>query len=265
MELLYKGVPIYFTDSGKGRALIFIHGFPMSGEVWSDFIAGAGDTYRKIVIDLPGFGNSGNLGYVHSMVEMAQAVKAVCDHLKLRRYILVGHSMGGYVAAAFAKLYPEPVKGLVFFHSSPSADSLQKKADRTRAMEAIRQNRKAFVVALIDKLFAEANRIRLKKKIAWVKKISAGASLHGILAATEGMRDRDELTPFMRNSGIPQLYVIGKQDIVFSWEQLRDLAGEISTASMILIENCGHMGFIEAPETCMAALKKFWAKAFSEK
>jgi pimeloyl-ACP methyl ester carboxylesterase len=89
---------------------------------------------RVITIDLLGHGETECLGYVHTMEDNADAVHSVLLELGIRKSILVGHSMGGYVALAFAELYPEYVKGLALLNSTASADSEERKLNRDRAI-----------------------------------------------------------------------------------------------------------------------------------
>ena len=95
----FKEISVRFSDSGKGRAIVLLHGFPETSEVWEEYSVKLARHFRIIAIDLPGFGETPCIGYVHSMELMAQCVM---DSRGLRKYLITGHSMGGYVALAFA-------------------------------------------------------------------------------------------------------------------------------------------------------------------
>ncbi|MDZ7845315.1 MAG: alpha/beta hydrolase [Owenweeksia sp.] len=123
----FKGISFSYSDFDKGPAVIFLHGHLENRSMWRDIVKEIPKSYRKITLDLPGHGESGNLGYVHTMEDMAEAVKALVNHLKLKRFILAGHSMGGYVALAFAEMFPEQVKGLILMNSNTKADTPEKK------------------------------------------------------------------------------------------------------------------------------------------
>jgi len=97
----FKQGKIRYTDSGKGRVVVFLHGFLESLEMWR-FYQNLPNYIRKICIDLPGHGKSDNFGYVHSMELMAEGVRAVLKNEGIRKVVVVGHSMGGYVGLAFA-------------------------------------------------------------------------------------------------------------------------------------------------------------------
>ncbi|MBE0423984.1 MAG: alpha/beta fold hydrolase, partial [Lutibacter sp.] len=139
-SFLYKNAKIHFTSTGIGSAVVLIHGFLENSLMWQEVSQELSKRNRVICIDLLGHGKTGNLGYIHSMEDQAQMVKAVLNHLKVRKYILVGHSMGGYVALAFAKLFPSNVKGLCLMNSTALPDSEEKKLNRDRAIKAVKQN-----------------------------------------------------------------------------------------------------------------------------
>ena len=114
----YKKESVTFSDTGKGRVVVLLHGFLGSYQIWENTIVNLSTSYRVIAIDLPGHGGTACLGYVHTMETIAKCVKAVMDSLRLKKYVLIGHSMGGYAGLAFADLFPDNLKGLCLFHSS---------------------------------------------------------------------------------------------------------------------------------------------------
>ena len=127
MVLAYKNVDIYYTDQGKGTAIILIHGFLENASMWNDIAPELSKRNRVITVDLLGHGNSDCLGYVHSMELFAETIKAVIKHLKIRKYILVGHSLGGYISLALAKTNPLQIKGLCLVNSTSNEDPEERK------------------------------------------------------------------------------------------------------------------------------------------
>src|SRR3954468_20458770 len=121
--IVFGNAKIQFSDKGRGRAIVLIHGFLGSLEVWNEFSEKLSRHFRVIAIDLPGHGESASVGHVHTMELLAECIKAVMNSLDLKRYILAGHSMGGYAALAFADLFPGNVSGLCLFHSTALPDS----------------------------------------------------------------------------------------------------------------------------------------------
>nr|NQU93443.1 alpha/beta fold hydrolase [Bacteroidota bacterium] len=138
----FHGKSINFYDSGKGQALVLLHGFLESGLMWDRFTQELSKEFRVIAIDLPGFGKTPVVAEKHSMELMAGAVKAVMDDLKITSCIMIGHSLGGYITLEFAVQYPELLKGICLFHSHASADTAEARENRRRTINIVKLNRK---------------------------------------------------------------------------------------------------------------------------
>lgn len=255
---------VRYADVGKGRVVVLIHGFLESLEVWfgNGFAQDLAKHYRVIAIDLPGHGKSECIGYVHRMERMAAVVKGVMDEIGLRRYTVVGHSLGGYVALAFAEKYPEHVCGLCLFHSSTYPDSAEKKVDRDRAIRVVKKSPSKFTSGLIQNLFALANVKYFRDEISWLKRMAAKTKAQGIIAALEGMKVRKNRENVLRYATFPVLMLAGARDNVIPLEvseKQKDLAED---QRFLALDKCGHMGFLEAKEKSLKKLKAFCGYAF---
>lgn len=257
----FKEAQIAYTAKGKGPALVLLHGFLETQEIWNSFSKFFSDRFKVICPDLPGHGKSESFGYVHTMEEMAGAVHAVLKKQRIRKCVIVGHSMGGYVALAFAELFPDMVRGLCIFHSSAEQDSKQKKEDRDRTIELVKNKKAKLINELIPGLFAESNRERLSAAIEKLKSSAKELEPRGIIAALAGMRDRPSREMLVKFAPFPILYIIGKKDPVFDWEVLQRQAQLNSNAQTLLLDEAGHMGFLEAPEEVLPVLRSFVSRA----
>lgn len=255
MNLLYKNTNVHFTSIGKGNAVVFIHGFLENSSMWNEIALELSKKYRVISIDLLGHGQTGNLGYIHSMEDQGQMVKAVLNHLKLRKYILVGHSMGGYVALAFAKLFPKSVKGLCLMNSTALPDSEEKKLNRDRAIKAVKQNHKTFVRIAIPMLFSEKNREIYIKEIVQITQEALQMSTQGIIAALEGMKIRKNQTSIYKNANFPIQMIIGKKDPALDYDSL--ISQTKNTIVKIIEFPDGHMSHVENKENLIKNLAIF--------
>jgi pimeloyl-ACP methyl ester carboxylesterase len=260
---LYKKEKVTFSDTGKGRVVILLHGFLGSHKIWEKTIINLSKSYRVIAIDLPGHGATPNFGYAHSMDLMAKCVKAVMDHLRFKKGVIIGHSMGGYVALAFADLFPDYVKGLCLYHSSAYADPPEKKKDRLRAVSAVKANRGLYTKNTIKSLFAAKNLKYLKDEISFATNIAKGTSKQGIIAALYGMKDRPRRDMILALVDYPIMMVIGQHDNVLPYEQLLEQAKKIKNGTVLFLEHDGHFGFLESPRESNSALRKFLRKCFA--
>lgn len=254
--LLYKNINISYSDSGKGTAVVFLHGFLENSSMWDVLAPEFSKKYRIITIDMLGHGQTGCLGYIHSMEDMADAVHAVLHDLRIRKAIFVGHSMGGYVALAFAELYPDMVKGIVLLNSTSRADSDERKINRDRAIRAVKQSYTNFVRMSIANLFSENNRERLEAEIEAVKQEALKTPLQGIVAALEGMKVRKDREVILHFAPYPILLILGKRDPVLNYEESLDqLDG--TTVKLITYPD-GHMSHIENKEQLLKDLPEFF-------
>ncbi|HRD39994.1 MAG TPA: alpha/beta hydrolase [Bacteroidia bacterium] len=253
----FKNGDIHFSDTGKGRVVVLLHGFLGSHEIWEQTISNLSKSYRVIAIDLPGHGGSDNFGYVHTMDLLAKSVKAVLDHLHLKKYVLVGHSMGGYAALAFADLFPDNIKGICLYHSSAYADSEEKKRDRTRSIKVVKANHRIYTTEVIRNLFASKNLKYLKKELAFASKIAGKTKKQGIISALEGMKDRPDRSVILGLVEYPIMMVIGEHDNVLPAWQLMEQSQKIQNRHLLYLEHDGHMGFLESPKASNKALRAF--------
>ncbi|WP_396178590.1 alpha/beta fold hydrolase [Flavobacterium sp.] len=254
----FKNTAISFTDQGKGTAIVFLHGFLENKKMWNAFVPEFSKKYRIITIDLLGHGNSEPLGYVHSMEDNADVVHAVLSELRIRKAVFVGHSMGGYVALAFAELYPEAVKGLVLLNSTSRADSDERKTNRDRAIKAVKQHYTNFVRLSIANLFSENNRERLADEIEQVKNDAVKTPLQGIVASLEGMKIRKDREVLLHFSPYPVLLILGEKDPVLNYEEtIEQIEG---TKVQLVSFPDGHMSHIENRTELMQVLGAFFKK-----
>lgn len=258
MVLEHKGINIFYTDTGKGNAVVFLHGFLETSKIWNPFISEISKENRAICIDLLGHGNTGCLGYIHSMELMAEAVEAVLKHLKIVESTIIGHSMGGYVALAFAEKKPSAVKGLCLMNSTSKADCEERKQNRDRAIFAVKQNHKTFIRMAIANLFRPKNRTIFSKEIEAIKDEALLMPLQGIIAALEGMKIRKDRAFLLKNTSFEKMMIASKKDPVLHYDSLIE---ETKNTDVELIDfPDGHMSHIENKDLFLQAIVYFIEK-----
>ena len=252
---LFKNTTISFTDQGKGTAVVLLHGFLENKQMWNAFLSQISKRNRIIAIDLLGHGETECLGYVHRMEDQADMVHSVLQELKIRKVVLIGHSMGGYIALAFAELYPEYVKGIVLLNSTSKADSDERKLNRDRAIVAVKQNYGNFIRMAIANLFSEDNRDRLADSIEEVKLEALKTPLQGIDASLEGMKIRKDREVILHFATYPIQLVLGKKDGVLIYDDNLDQI-EGTNVKLTTFED-GHMSHIENQTELLTVLLQF--------
>lgn len=255
-QLNHKNTKISYSDFGKGSAVVLLHGFLENQKMWQELVSELSKKNRIITIDLLGHGESACLGYVHSMEENAEVIAAVLKQLRIRKAVLVGHSMGGYVALAFAELYPEKMKGLVLLNSTSFEDSLERKNNRDRAIKAVKKDYETFIRLSIANLFSPDNRERLSAEIEKVKRQALKTQLQGIVASLEGMKIRKDRNFLLQQTHYPKMLILGKKDPVLNYED--NLKQIENTDTQLVPFPDGHMSHVENQGELQNVLLRFF-------
>jgi pimeloyl-ACP methyl ester carboxylesterase len=257
-SFLYNSCRIHYKQIGKGHCIVLLHGYLENLEIWSGFADELSKTYQVLVLDIPEHGQSGGISDVNTIEGMAESVNATLSHLNIPNAVIVGHSMGGYVALAFAELFPAKTTGLCLFHSTPYADSEQKKLDRMHEVEQIdRGEKQTMVDASIPLRFAEKNLSKFVKELEWAKRIALKTSDRGIVDALKAMASRVDRNHVIENAIFPTLMIFGALDNHIPLSVAKDLAQKHKKTRTVFLNNSGHMGFIEERDQALNAICSF--------
>ena len=231
-------------------------------QIWEDFFRELSTKFKIICIDLPGHGKSECVAEVHSMALMADIVKQIADYMAVSSFVLIGHSMGGYVSLQLADQYPDMLKGLGLFHSQALADSEETKANRDRTCEIVKLNRKNFISQFIPDLFAPENISRFSEEISILQSQVIDMEENAIIAALQGMKIREAKLNVLTELNTPILFIFGKRDSRVDLQQAMKQA-VLPNHSEILLLNIGHMGYIEARDETLYNINAFAEKCFT--
>lgn len=254
----FKNSVLSYSDEGKGHPVVLLHGYLETKDIWSDFARELAKYFRVIAIDIPGHGKSGKVSDVHTVELIAEAVDWLLKTLKVPKAFVIGHSMGGYAGLAFLAQYPAKVSGLCLFHSTPFADTEEKKANRDREIALIRQGQQNIVFETnVPKGFANDNLQRLKEKVEWAKSLAAQCPPEGIIALLEGLKIRPDRQSLLKETSAPLLFILGKKDNYIPHEIMVSVAQRSPCSEHLLLGNSGHLGFLEEPQPCLETLKSF--------
>jgi len=258
--LFFQDKKIFYRVSGKGKTIVLLHGFPETSGIWKNFTQHLSKDFRVIAIDLPGHGKSDCFGKVHTMEFMAGMVRDVLKQEKIRKCLLVGHSMGGYVALAFAEKYPEMLKGLGLFHSHPYADSQEERKNRDRTIDLVNRNRFAFITRFIPELFAEEVRQKFGKQIRELADEAGKMPKEGVVAALEGMKVRNDQRELLRTTSLPVLFIFGLKDPRTPPARICEMILLPARSEVLLLRDVAHMGYLEAPGQTLEMVRGFARK-----
>jgi len=260
--VMANGCALRIGDTRKGDcAVVLLHGYLESLEVWDEFTPLLSRRLRVVTLDLPGHGVSEVKGPVHTMEFMADTVAEAVAELGIEKFLVAGHSMGGYVALELLRKYPGRLTGVVLLNSTPNADGEAKKEARLREIELIDQGKKELIARVnAEKRFAADNLTRFADQIEELTEQVVLTEDEGVKAALRGMMERRDNNGMMRASAVPQLVIFGRKDEHITVETAMKVIEAQPQAQVVWLDLSGHMGFIEESEKCAAAILDFAAQ-----
>ena len=248
---------IFYRKMGVGPVMVLLHGFPETGELWHNIWDALSVSFTLIIPDLPGSGAS-RLEKETSISMMAETVKAILDKEEINSAILAGHSMGGYVALAFAGLYPAMVEGVSLVHSMPVADDDEKKKARIKSVELIEKGGKEpFIRQMIPNLFSDVFK---QNNPAIVKEhIDKGLKMNSdsLINFYNAMRLREDRRNMVKAAKFPIQWIIGLGDNIMGYKKILIESHQSAINFVTFYHECGHMSMIEAPGKLTADLETF--------
>ncbi len=261
----FEGRELHYRDDGRENeeTIVLLHGFLQSLDVWSSFTLTYMRHFRVIAIDLPGHGYSSTFSDVHTMDFMANAVKAVLDACGVERCVMAGHSLGGYVALAFADRYGYMLKGLVLLHSHAMADNAEIRTRRDDVCRQVHMNRAGFIVDFITNLFHESRREYLAQDIKELRDCCLETREAGILAAQRGMKVRTSRIHVLRNLNVPVLFIYGKNDPRIPIEVGLSQAMLPKRSEVLMLDNVAHMSFMEERDYVKRRINDFTSQCYT--
>jgi len=247
-----------YRKLGNGPVVVLLHGFPENGNLWRNIWPALSENHTVIIPDLPGSGESTFTGETLSMEQLANSVKLILDKEGIEELLLAGHSMGGYIALAFAERYGQMLNGLSLVHSTAAADTDDKKENRRRSAELIQKGGKEpFVKQMIPNLFFEGFKREhpevIEKQVQEALKIDAKS----LIAFMDAMRSRPERTNVLKNSSFPIQFIVGKNDNVIPFNNILQQSHISSSNFVSVYQGCGHMSMLENSKALAIDMEEF--------
>ncbi len=254
--IMAGGTALHICDSEVGeKCVVLLHGYLESMLVWDDFVPLLYKQVRVVTLDLPGHGVSVVEGEVHTMEFLADCVADGLKSLGIEKCTVVGHSMGGYVALAFAERHADMLDGVVMLSSTPYADSEQKRESRDREIALVKAGKKELLAKVAPAAgFAVQNRKRMRDEIEDLVELVYMTEDEGVVAILNGMMQRKDQSEMLRNLKAKKTFIFGRFDDYISVEVAEKIASEQPDANVVWLENSGHMGFFEEPEATAQAI-----------
>jgi 3-oxoadipate enol-lactonase len=248
-----NGTMLYYREAGEGTLAMFIHGFPLDHSLWLDQLAGLAHVRRCVAVDLRGFGRSDPVVEPTLSMEMlADDVGELIGAVGADQADVVGLSMGGYVALALWELRPELVRTLTLVDTRAAADGPEARQQRQHTIDMVLdKGRGALAVEVIRSLLAPNPPAAVQAR---VRSMVEGTRYETLVAAIQGMRDRQDRTHLLATVCVPALVIGGEHDPNTTPAQMRALAQAIPGARTVIVPGAGHLSPLERPDPVNEAL-----------
>ncbi len=251
----------YLEAGDGGRAVVFLHAFPLSADQWLPQMRRVPRGWRAIAPDLRGFGGARQAGPdAENLDAQAADVLALMTHLDIDRAVIAGLSMGGYIAFAIVRRARPRVSGLVLANTRATADSAEAMAGRDRMIDLVqREGAAAIAREMMPKLLGPATRQEQPDLEMAVRQLIEANAADGIAAALRAMKARPDASPMLPAIECPTLIVAGEEDALIPEADVEAMRRAIPAATRVTIPRAGHLTNLEAPGLFNDAIAAFLA------
>lgn len=249
--------------SGKGApALLFVHGFPLDHSMWKYQVAEFSADHEVLAPDLRGFGKSGRAEGKLTMEHFADDLSHMLDAAGVKgKIVLVGLSMGGYVALEFAHKYRDKLKGLILADTRAGADTPEAaEGRRTMAGRVEKEGVVPVVEGMFPKLLGPDSKKNNPADAEHLWQGMMACHPESVAAALRGMAERKDHRENLAAIQVRTLVIVGEHDAITPPAESQAMAKAIPNAELVEIPAAGHMAPLEQPVPVNKAIRAFLKK-----
>jgi len=264
MQATINGAKIHFTEAGEPGALpvLFVHGFPFSGAMWDVQLRAVGCPYRAIAYDIRGLGRSEVGDGQYTMEGLVDDMVGLLDHLDIDKTVVVGLSMGGYIALRALERDPGRFLAAVLCDTRSEADDNASRLKRATAAAAVkRDGAAAFAESFVPAVFARESLRSRPEAVKLIRDIIAATSPLAIAGHLLAMAGRTDTTASLPAIAVPTLIMVGEQDTLTPPALSQAMHKQIPGSELHLVPGAGHMSNLENPEFFNSRLLDFLTTA----
>jgi pimeloyl-ACP methyl ester carboxylesterase len=245
-----NNITLAYEKLGSGKPLMLIHGYPLDHAIWNDVANLLKNDFTVILPDVRGFGQSTTIESQYTVADMAGDLAGLLDHLGIEKLALAGHSMGGYIALAFAKKYPRRVSGLGLVASQAAADPPDRKEGRYQTAAEIAQKGVGIVADTMTPKLSPIASVQ-----AFARAMIERQSKSALIGALKAMAEREDLFSYLSSVTYPVALIHGNADALIPVDRAREIKAVLPSASLIELQGGGHMPMMEFPNETAGGLK----------
>jgi len=248
-KITINDIEIAYERQGKGSPLVLLHGYPLDHHLWDAIVPLLKDTFDLIIPDLRGFGESTTVDTPYTMYDFASDIAGLLDQLGVQKTAIAGHSMGGYVALAFARLYAERVSALALVSSQVLADPPDRKHGRYKSAAEVAEKGISGVVDTMTPKFTSNPEWQ-----AFARQNMEAQQPAAYIGGLKAMAERVDATTLLPAIKYPFVVIHGDADMLIPIERAREVKAALPESHLFEIKGVGHMPMCEAPDETAQAL-----------
>lgn len=239
-------------EQGSGIPLLWIHGFPLSAEVFAPQVSIPG--VRHLRPDLPGFGKSAPRR-IESMTEYAQVLIDILDDRQIEHAVVAGLSMGGYIAMELLRKAPQRVSGLILLDTRETPDDETARAKRVATAREVEASGIAPVVeSMLPKMLSDTADPTLR---ATTQQMMMGSSPEGVIAALHSMAGRPDSTATLSQLTLPTLIIVGEKDAITPVADSERMQRLVRGSRLVVVPGAAHLANVERPDVVNKEISDF--------
>ncbi|HUH96579.1 MAG TPA: alpha/beta fold hydrolase [Anaerolineales bacterium] len=247
-----NGLDIAYERLGGGPALVLIHGYPLDRTTWHEVGSALEKDFDLTIPDLRGLGQSDAADGTYTIADLASDLAGLLDHLQIQKAFIAGHSMGGYVALAFAGAYPGRLRGLGMISTQVAADSPERREGRYRSAAEVAARGVGVVVEAMTPKFSADPHVQ-----SFVRALMQRQRPAGLIGSLQAMAERPDSSQVLKAFKLPVVIVHGDADELIPVERGREMKAAVPNAHYVELPRVGHMPMMDNPRAVTEALRFF--------
>ncbi len=261
MKRVINSLSVNLYGHPEKQAIVFVHGFPYDHTMWMNQINALKDDYFCAAYDVRGLGESYVGDGQYTMEAYVMDLFSVIEGLNLKKPVVCGLSMGGYITLRALEISQETFSAAILCDTRAEADSDKGKLVRAQKINQINvDGLRAFVESFVPTCFAEKSKEDLKELYNEIINRSSGNDPIGVKGALIAMLSRTSTKRFLKEIKIPTLVIAGEKDALTPPSSMKKMAEKIKGAKFKIVPKAGHMSPIENPSFVNDAIKGFLKK-----
>ena len=249
---------IFFYESGSGFPVVFVHGFCESNSIWKDLSLELSKDFKVICPDLPGFGQSPLPNDKFSLEEIGDLLVEWLKNRGIEKSIVIGHSLGGYIALEILRKHPDFAAGIGLFNSSAFEDSREKKENRNKLIDFIGNNDvKPFLKTFVPSLFYPETEEKFRSVIEKIEEEGLTIKPGSVMKYAAAMRERPDSTDLLKQYPSRIMLISGRHDQNVPIQKSEEMAELLGHRHVTFVDDSAHMSLFEQPEICYEAVRNF--------